>query len=248
MKYLCFNVLTFHPCFKILVWKYFSLRYYKSYLIQVRATFSLFSNGVEDSSAFDLCFSIVSVLFLFVDCNTILYTVSKEHLEYDPSPQAEAEENKAKLSFSFSRPYSSLACMAGLTKTGSSFSGSLGDSSIMSLTRPISPTLCSRSVVSYFNSKMKTCCNLNPAYHKCHNLNLSSSLPPELRSVNRHDEKEPLDKDLEDPCQKLDPFMGCLNSQKLRRRFETHLEKTDIQNNTFDRLYALFRTTLFLRL
>ena len=54
-----------------------------------------------------------------------------------------------------------------------------------------------------------------------------SSVPPELRSVNRHDEKEPLDKDLEDPCQKLDPFMGCLNSQKLRKRFETHIEKTD---------------------
>ena len=73
-------------------------------------------------------------------------------------------------------------------------------------------------------------------------------MPPEQKSVNRQKEKEHLDKDLEDPCQKLDPFMGCLNSQKLRRRFETHLEKTDIQNNTFDRLYALFRTTLFLRL
>ena len=97
---------------------------------------------------------------------------------------------------------------------------------------------------------MKTCYNLNPA-HKNTNATvtkISLGVPPEQKSVNRHEEKEPLDKDLEDPCQKFDPFVGCLSSQKLRRRFETHIEKTDIQNNTFDRLYALFRTTLFLRL
>ena len=49
-------------------------------------------------------------------------------------------------------------------------------------------------------------------------------MPPEQKSVNRHEEKEPLDKDLEDPCQKFDPFVGYLSSQKLRRRFETHIE------------------------
>ena len=97
---------------------------------------------------------------------------------------------------------------------------------------------------------MKTCYNLNPA-HKNTNATvtkISRRCLQNKKSVNRHEEKEPLDKDLEDPCQKLDPFMGCLNSQKLRRRFETHIEKTDVQSNTFDRLYILYRTTLFSRL
>ena len=97
---------------------------------------------------------------------------------------------------------------------------------------------------------MKTCYNLNPA-HKNTNATvtkISLGVPPEQKSVNRHGEKEPLDKDLEDPCRKFNPFMGCPNSQKLRRRFETHIEKTDVQSNTFDRLYILYRTTLFSRL
>ena len=74
---------------------------------------------------------------------------------------------------------------------------------------------------------MKTCYNLNPA-HKNTNATvtkISLGVPPEQKSVNRHGEKEPLDKDLEDPCRKFNPFMGCPNSQKLRRRFETHIEK-----------------------
>ena len=49
-------------------------------------------------------------------------------------------------------------------------------------------------------------------------------MPPEQKSVNRHEEKEHLDKDLEDPCQKFDPFVGYLCLQKLRKRFETHID------------------------
>ena len=56
-------------------------------------------------------------------------------------------------------------------------------------------------------------------------------MPPEQKSVNRHEEKEPLDKDLEDPCQKFDPFVGYLCLQKLRKRFETHIDNGHLKRN-----------------
>ena len=79
---------------------------------------------------------------------------------------------------------------------------------------------------------MKTYCNLNPAYKNTSVTitNLSSSVPPEQKSVNRHKEKR-LDKDLEDPCRKFDPFAGYLSLQKLRRRFKTHLDNGHIEDD-----------------
>ena len=79
---------------------------------------------------------------------------------------------------------------------------------------------------------MKTCYKFNPA-HKNTSVtitNLSLGVPPEQKSVNRHKEKR-LDKDLEDPCRKFDPFAGYLSLQKLRRRFETHVDNGHIEND-----------------
>ena len=56
-------------------------------------------------------------------------------------------------------------------------------------------------------------------------------MPPEQKSVNRHKEKEHLDKDLEDPCQKFDPFVGYPCLQKLRKTFETHIDNGHLKRN-----------------
>ena len=69
-------------------------------------------------------------------------------------------------------------------------------------------------------------------------------MPPEQKSVNRHEEKEPLDKDLEDPCRKFDPFAGYLSLQKLRKRFETHVDNGHRKRYS-NRPKSLFHTGMF---
>ena len=65
-------------------------------------------------------------------------------------------------------------------------------------------------------------------------------MPPEQKSVNRHEEKEPLDKDLEDPCQKFDPFVGYPNLQKLQKAFGTpeRIGQIDEINPVFRSVYC----------
>ena len=62
----------------------------------------------------------------------------------------------------------------------------------------------------YFNSKMKTCYNLNPAYKNTTVpiTNLSLGVPPEQKGVDRHKEKKHLDQDLEIRVENLTHLWG----------------------------------------